>query len=110
MDIQRGDDYSVAIAVKDENAAAIDITGWKFWITIKSNESDADGSAVVQKAVTSHDDPTNGLTTVSLSNSDTDSLLGKYFYDIQFKKADGKVKTLMYGVIDFKYDYTRTTS
>ena len=104
---------TVSIVVNVTNAstgAVIDITGYTFWFTAKTNETDADGSAVIQKTVTTHNDPTNGQTTITLSTSDTDQDVGNYFYDIQMKDGSGNITTLVKGILKVRQDITVSTS
>lgn len=106
----RGDTFKRSIAFLDEDSLAIDITGWTIFFTVKSRLSNADGSAEADDTVTSHTDPTAGLSQISLSASDTAALSGDYFYDIQVKKSDGEIYTIMKGKILFESDTTLRTS
>lgn len=106
----RGDSFTLNLNFTDSNDAVINITGWTVFFTIKSKVSDADAAAVVSKTITSHTNAAQGQTVVSLSPTDTAALDGEYFYDIQFKKADGTVKTLVKSNIRFEEDVTIRTS
>jgi hypothetical protein len=110
----RGDTYSLSINFTDENAVAIDITGWTLFFTVKSRKTDTDAQAIAAelpvKTITIHSNPTGGQTVISLTASETNSLSGKYYYDIQYKKPDGTIKTFLKGVINFTEDITRRVS
>jgi len=70
----------------------IDITGATVYFTAKSSIDDT--SNALQKIITNHSDPTNGITAISLSSTDTDLAAGAYVYDIQINLADGAVHTV----------------
>jgi len=106
----RGDSFIKLINFTDSNGAAIDITDWKIYFTIKQNESDSDDNAKIKKDITSHYDAVNGKTKINIAGSELNDLSGKYYYDIQFKKADGEIKTLMKGTITFEVDITTRTT
>ena len=70
--------------------------------------SDSDDVAAVKKDSTSHTDPENGKTKISLGNGDTGGLIaGNYFYDVQVKKDNGDILTVMSGMIEILTDITR---
>lgn len=81
--IPRGDSRSFLTTFTDEDGNAIDITGDTVYFTVKKNLADANVDAEIYKEITSHTDPTNGQTTISLTASDTDLDPGQYYYDIQ---------------------------
>ena len=90
LQIYRGDDEDFDFTFVDGNGDPIDITGWTLFLTIKTaidNETD-DSGAVVTKTVTTHTNPTQGETTVSILDTDTNELnAGDYYYDFQVKKS-----------------------
>jgi hypothetical protein len=104
--VYRGDDFAMRLVFTDENEAVIDITGWTIFFTVKRREVDPDTKAVISVTI-SPTDPTNGIALVTVSNTITDVLSGLYYYDFQFKKADGTVQTLVDGGITFEKDITR---
>ena len=106
----RGDSFIKTLTFTDSSGNAIDITGWKVYFTIKEDESDSDDDALIKKDITSHSDPTNGKTNIEVEATDTNSLLGVYYYDIQVKKGSGEIFTVMKGKITFKADITRRVS
>jgi hypothetical protein len=71
----------------------LDITGYKFYFTLKKSLDDAD-PGVLQISWTTHIDPTNGLTTLTITHDQTKVLIpGPYFYDIQYIDGGGLVNT-----------------
>lgn len=108
--LMEGDTETFSITKEDSDGNPVDISGWTFWLTIKSDSEDTDANAAVQKKVTSHTDAANGETEIELTSSDTDDLQGDYDYDIQYKDGAGDVVTPLYGTIHFRADVTEATS
>lgn len=86
----------------------VDLTGATVYFTVKPtfDTDESDTSAIIKKDVTSHTDPTNGLTTISLLPADTNVTPGKYGYDIKLKKATGEQTTVTVGQAIIKDAYT----
>jgi len=102
----RGDDQVIELEFK-EDGVPINITNWKVYFTLKKNKSDSDNDAVIKKDVTVHTEPLNGKTQILLTNTETDSLNGIYYYDIQYKDDSSNIKTVLWGMINFFEDITR---
>lgn len=106
----RGDSKVIHLTFKTDAGVAINITGWTIFFTVKESKDDTDAEALIQKNVTVHTSPETGLTDIVLTATDTRPCAGNYFYDIQAKKTDGTIITVIDGVITFKEDITiRTT-
>lgn len=86
----------------------VDLTGSTVYFTCKpafdSDQSDA--AALIKKDITSHTNPTQGLTTITLTPTDTAVAAGKYGYDIKLKKATGEQSTITVGDVVVKDAYT----
>lgn len=81
-----------AITVKNSSGVAINLTGLHVYFTVKRTLDDdvTDTNAVIVKDISVHDDPTNGITSVTITGADTQNLdVGKYFFDVQY----GSLKT-----------------
>jgi hypothetical protein len=109
MSFYRGDDISFDVVFRDptDNNTPLDITGWVVSFTIKKSNSDPDAKAVVQEDFSSFTAPTTGTASIFVSHTETASLNGGYFYDIQAKRADNIVFTVISGSILFVEDTTR---
>lgn len=83
LTIYEGEDKTFTVTIKDSSGTAIDITGYTFLFTVKSKISDTDADAIIKKVITSHSDPTNGVTQIALVESDTEDQSGSYLYDFQ---------------------------
>ncbi len=109
----RGDDKTIGLTFTDSDGSAIDITGWKLWLTVKAKATESDDEAVIQVTQTSHSDPTNGKSSIKITSdsvADTQQP-GEYVYDIQAKKDNGDIVTV---VKPFKFviteDVTKATA
>jgi hypothetical protein len=105
----RRDDHAWRLTFKDSDGDAVDLTGDTIFLTVKEDVSDTDDNALIKKDVTSHTDAENGITAISLSNSDTDVAAGDYYFDIQ-RKHDSSITTIMSGTFRVKQDITIRTS
>ncbi len=110
LEIYRGDDKTWNLTFRDSTGDSIDITGSTVWLTVKSSISDPDESALIQKQVTTHSNPTQGETQISLLPVDTsDVSVGRYEYDMQLIESSGKITTFMRGVFSISQDITIST-
>ena len=108
--IMRGDDKWYVLTFKDADGVAIDITGWTIFMTVKGKMTDADVDAIITETVTSHFDPTAGQTKVHISSTQSTVAAASYYYDIQVKKDDDEIFTVMYGDFVVRQDVTLRTS
>ena len=74
-----------------------DITDWTFYLTVKENMKDSDANAKIAKVVTSHSDPTNGKTLITLSADDTNIDTGNYYYSLDWKDDEDNQGILFMG-------------
>jgi hypothetical protein len=66
------------------NGGVQDITGWTVFFTVKKNYSNTDTQAVISKTISIHTNPTQGITQLVLTPTDTNISAGTYLYDIGF--------------------------
>jgi hypothetical protein len=109
--IFKRDTSTIDINVYSDTALTtlVDITGYTFWMTAKLASTDADPGALQVSAVASAPSPLNNVT-LTLSTSDTDIAVGKYFYDIQMKDTASNITTFLSGSLIVKQDITVSTS
>lgn len=96
-DLRVGDDFLQKITVsKPVNGVdtPVDLTGYKFWITVKTNVADLDADAVLQVSTTAGDHPAddevNGIVYLYIPASVTKTVpAGEYFYDVQMMQPGG---------------------
>lgn len=89
FEFNRGNDVNLNLTFKDKAGQPIDLTGKTVFFTAKSDPECSDENADIQAQTTDHSDPTNGVTVVSLSHTQTLIDAGTYQYD--FKLAEGGV-------------------
>ncbi|MBA7563958.1 hypothetical protein ES708_05620 [subsurface metagenome] len=106
--LYRGDSREYNLTFTNSNGNAIDITDWKVYFTIKLSYMDGDSRAVIKKDITVHDDPINGKTKIILLPSDTENIKpDNYWYDIQIKRGEDNILTVIRGRIKIITDITR---
>ena len=102
-DFRRGDTTDIKI----QYPTGVDITGYKFWLTLKNNFEDSDADAVYQISTVAgdndNDDPVHGLVYLTI---DIRIEAGKYYWDIQSKSPDGIIKTIAPPISDYKNKVT----
>lgn len=110
-----GDDLEIQRSIEVPQAIS------KAWFTVKSDSSDSDEDAILQKIITDAlttdgqimDTGSGGTATISFTISGANSrTIGTSVrkYDIQVKLADGKIATPEIGTIRLKGDVTKATS
>jgi hypothetical protein len=105
MDIShtRGDTFVRNLAFKDDQGAAIDLTGSTVKFTIKTNPGDA--SPVLQATAVVYT-PATGEGVVTFTAAQMALALGNYWYDIQLTDAAGVVTTILKGGFQITFDVT----
>jgi hypothetical protein len=94
------------VRVKIQYPTTTDITGYKFWLTLKNAFEDAD-PGVMQIETTAGDDPLDipgsGRAYLVATPTDTGSIApGKYVWDIQAMTADGEITTIAPPIAEYK--------
>lgn len=113
FEIIQGDDETITVTFKDEDGVAINITGYTVFFTMKKRPDDDsdDSDAPIKKTVTSHTDPTHGITVVNLTSAETALLEPRrYVYDFQLKDLSNKITSSRYGVLEVIKDVTNRTT
>lgn len=109
--LYRGDSREYVLTFTDSNGDPISITDWKIYFTLKKNEYDSDEDAVLKKDITEHTSPATGVTKFTIVPADTNEIApGEYSYDIQAKKKNGDIITVVKGKLKILTDITRRTT
>lgn len=95
LTIYEGEDKTWLVTILDSAGDPVDITGYTFLFVVKSNICDADADAIIKKEITSHQDPTNGVTQIPINEADTENLSGKYTYDYQWSSTASDRKVVL---------------
>jgi hypothetical protein len=114
----RGDTFSYEVQVVNydqdtDTETPIDITGYKFWLSIKSKLNDSDDDVVAQAIKEDpHTDPLAGITVLSIPASVMKGLSGEYYFDVQMKDTtelddEEGITTLVTGVLEIRDDVTQ---
>ena len=109
FEVFRGDTFKKTLRFTDENGNIIDITNWTIYFTVKyldyiagdDNDSDALKQIIINVA-----SGASGITTINWDSIDIDP--GDYVYDVQIKKPNEIIKTILYGDFKVNADVTRT--
>ena len=104
--VPRGDDKTWNLTFVDEDGNAIDLTGATIFFTVKINKADADSDAVIDVDQASHTNAAGGLSSITITNSETDLKPENYFYDFQLVDSGGLVTTVLSGIFKITQDVT----
>jgi len=89
--VAKGDTFRTEITVTSADGTATDLTG----ATVVMDIIDRNGSVLQTESVTSHTNPTGGITTIVITAAETDVFpFGTYDFDIKVTLADTEVFTL----------------
>lgn len=105
--MRAGDDYNLKL-VAELDGVPIDITGYKYWFTVKSAFSNLDSEAVLQFPTVVGDNPNDvaasGVCYISIPGAITKNITaGSYFYDIQqLAGINGGISTVLPPATDYK--------
>jgi hypothetical protein len=94
IEVIRGDDVSLKLTFTDINGNAIDLTDTTVFFTVKKKLSDTDDEALISKTIDTFDDPTTGIMTILISDTETDLKSGSYYYDVQLKDENGYISSI----------------
>lgn len=108
--IVEGDDASYNLTFADGSDNPIDITNWTVFVTVKEDIVDSDSEALIKKDIITHDDPVNGKTSFEFTDSETSGLDSLKPYDVQVKKTDGSIQTILKGFVRFESGVTERTN
>jgi hypothetical protein len=103
--IQQGATFAKTITITDDNDVAINIANDSFRGQVRKKHSSTDTEANFTMTIT---DGLNGVVQWSLSATDTASMgNGKFYYDLEWVKADGTVVRILEGIADTTPEVTR---
>lgn len=106
----RGDDWTIKLVITS-GGSPVDITGYTYFMTLKSNIEEPDPGDVQVTASSTGADATAGILYINFTNAQTDTLQSQsYYYDIQQRDDTGAIQTLFIGKVKVVKDVTRSTS
>lgn len=109
-DYIRGDTRIITInCFQSDGVTPINLTGATVTFTLNSDSAPTtDGTAALQKIVTTHTSPLLGITSITITNTDTQNIApGDYYYDVQVKDASGNITSLKKDIFTINPDITR---
>jgi len=105
----RGDDWKIKLNIT-ENNSVVNITGYEYWFTLKSNIDSADPGQVQVSVIASGTNATNGIVYINVPNTSTHNITpGTYNYDVQQIDTSDKISTILLGKVKVVKDVTRST-
>ena len=107
----RGDDWTIKFTLRQSGGQILDITGYSFWMTLKSDIDAADpGDAQIGPISAGSPDATSGILYMTFPKAVTANLTpGTYHYDLQQIDDLGNVQTLLIGKVKVAKDVTIST-
>lgn len=95
MILYKGNPYSATITVVDSAGTAYNLTGKTVFFTVKklTDNGDDDTNALITKDITNHTNPTGGITTLTLTTTQTNIAIGDYKWDIRIYSASVQLNT-----------------
>ena len=103
--LNAGQDVDFPFTITDKQGAAVDLTGATARFVLSRTRSSTpilDSSASPATATITFTDRPNGLLTVSLTDANTDSLVGDYYYQLKIVDASGNEGVAAQGWITFE--------
>lgn len=86
--ISRGDTDSYQVLVANRNTGDVfDLTGYTMRLTVKVNPNQSDDDAVMGPLTATIDTPASGIGVFTFTESGTDIVEGKYYYDVQISNG-----------------------
>ncbi len=111
--IDQGSDAAIDIHLLNRDKSIKDLTGFNANAQIRRTYNTSDSDAIVFTAIVALP-PTDGIVSLSLTNSQTDNIRpGRYYFDaeISFEDSDGAtiIERVLEGTIDITPSVTRGT-
>lgn len=83
LELYRGVSYPITYNHTDSSGAAVPLTGKTLYFTVKADKFDSDANdttAIISKTITTHTDAAGGVTSFTLTDTDTYKEPGKYYF------------------------------
>ena len=116
LSLVRGDGRTYNLSVVDQNRAVLPLTAAKVWFTMKEKYADADAAASIQLDSSNSSeieiyDAAGGKCYIKVKNAHTQNLTpGSYVYDVQVKRSNGDIGTVLWGTFAILDDVTRAVA
>ena len=104
---KRGDTYADLFTLVDEDAAAVDITGRTYLLTVDPEPNPGDAVNNLFQLTGSIVSAPAGTVEFAPSAGQSDQTPADYYYDIQQTDAGGKIRTIATGKYSISQDITK---
>jgi len=105
LEIVRRDNREFTFYLYDSDGLLYDLSGCSLYATAKISYEDTDALAKILKTL-SVAYPLTGKAILSLIPSDTQYLLGNYYFDLQLVDSMSRVRTILRTILKVTPDYT----
>jgi hypothetical protein len=106
LEIYQGDDYSLIVTVLNADGTPADLTGYTAQAHIRRAVADSD-PVIVADMVTV---VAGNLVTASTPHTVSETMTGKYLWDIQLTSDTGVITTILAGKVTVTLEVTRVES
>lgn len=113
LQIKRWDQFPLSVQFTDSTNTPFDISWCIVFFTVRKSANDYtsnDDNAVIKKNVTTHANPTIWLTTINLTETDTNQAPWLYYREIQIKFNNWDILSSMTWVLNIINDITKRTT
>ena len=106
----RGDDWSIKLTIT-ENSLPVNITGYTYWLTLKSDIDSVDPGQLQISTVATSPNSTSGIVYINVPHASTNITAQTYNYDVQQVNTSSPsiVKTILMGKVKVVKDVTRSS-
>ncbi len=108
ISIKRNNDRSLRVVATNKSDGSVhDITGWSIYLTVKKSVHDSDDDAIISKVVTTHTNPTGGISNIVIDADDTKNQpVGTYHFDLLIVDENGKRHSTQTGTFSIEQEVT----
>ena len=106
----RGDDWSIKLTIT-ENSLPVNITGYTYWLTLKSDIDSVDPGQLQISTVATSPNSISGIVYINVPHASTNITAQTYNYDVQQVNTSSPsiVKTILMGKVKVVKDVTRSS-
>jgi hypothetical protein len=106
----RGDDWSIKLTIT-ENSAPVVITGYTYWLTLKTDIDSSDPGQLQISTVATSPNSASGIVYLNVPHASTNITPQTYNYDVQQVDTSSPtiIKTILLGKVKVVKDVTRTS-
>lgn len=106
----RGDDWKIKLNIT-EDGSIVNITGYTYWLTLKSDIDSVDPGQLQVSTVASGANAVNGIVYITIPHTSTNITAQTYNYDVQQADTSSPIiiSTILLGKVKVVKDVTRTS-